>query len=81
MNPLVVPSLGRLLVVDSFVEVGHVVSRGPGPVQRVDRVGVVIGGQRQEIFRSVTVEPLASLSRLETVLVMTSFVPIKLSLP
>ena len=49
--------------------------------------GLVIGKvtgvsrQRQEIFQSVTVEPLASLSRLETVLVMTSFVPLKLTLP
>jgi rod shape-determining protein MreC len=40
-----------------------------------------VGGQRQEIFRSVTVEPLASLSRLETVLVMTSFVPKRLTPP
>ena len=49
--------------------------------------GLVIGrvtgvsGQRQELFRRVTVEPLASLSRLETVLVMTSFVPTRLALP
>jgi rod shape-determining protein MreC len=49
--------------------------------------GLVIGkvtgvsGQRQEIFRSVTVEPLASLSRLETVLVMTSYVPVQLTRP
>jgi len=43
--------------------------------------GLVIGkvtgisGQRQEVFRRVTVEPLASLSRLENLLVMTSFAP------
>ena len=49
--------------------------------------GLVIGrvtgvsGQRQEVFRKVTVEPLASLSKLETVLVMTSFVPKKLAAP
>jgi rod shape-determining protein MreC len=49
--------------------------------------GLVIGrvtgvsGQRQEVFRSVTVEPLASLSRLETVLVMTSFAPARLTAP
>ena len=49
--------------------------------------GLVIGrvtgvsGQRQEVFRSVTVEPLASLSRLETVLVMTSFAPTRLTAP
>ena len=40
-----------------------------------------LGGQRQEIFRSVTVEPLASLARLETVLVMTSHAPTRLSAP
>jgi rod shape-determining protein MreC len=40
-----------------------------------------VGGHRQEIFRSVTVEPLASLSRLETVLVMTSFVPPRITAP
>jgi rod shape-determining protein MreC len=49
--------------------------------------GLVIGrvtgvsGQPQEIFRSVTVEPLASLARLETVLVMTSFAPTRLTAP
>ena len=43
--------------------------------------GLVIGrvtgvaGDRQEVFRRVTVEPLASLSRLENLLVMTSFAP------
>jgi len=40
-----------------------------------------IGGSRQEVFRKVTVEPLASLSRLETVLVMTSFIPVKIPVP
>jgi rod shape-determining protein MreC len=40
-----------------------------------------ISGQRQEIFRRVTVEPLASLARLETVLVMTSFVPTRVAPP
>lgn len=49
--------------------------------------GLVIGrvtgitGHRQEIFRRVTVQPLASLSRLETILVITSFTPSKLSVP
>ena len=49
--------------------------------------GLVIGkvtgvsGNRQEIFQSVTVEPLAGLSRLETVLVMTSFVAVPLTAP
>ncbi len=49
--------------------------------------GLVIGkvtgiaGSRQEVFQKVTVEPLASLARVETVLVMTSFVPLKLASP
>ncbi|HXH20633.1 MAG TPA: rod shape-determining protein MreC [Dehalococcoidia bacterium] len=49
--------------------------------------GLVIGrvtgiaGSRQEVFRKVTVEPLASLARIETVLVMTSFVPVRLAAP
>lgn len=49
--------------------------------------GLVIGrvtgvsGTRQDIFRRVTVEPLASLSRLETLLVMTSFSPLQITLP
>jgi rod shape-determining protein MreC len=46
-------------------------------------IGKVTGvsANRQELFRSVTVEPLASLSRIETVLVMTSFVPTEVSPP
>lgn len=40
-----------------------------------------VGANRQELFRRVTVEPLASLSRLETVLVMTSFVPTRITTP
>ena len=46
-------------------------------------VGKITGvsGHRQEVFRSVTVEPLASLARLHTVLVMTSFEPVKVTLP
>jgi rod shape-determining protein MreC len=49
--------------------------------------GLVIGrvtgvaGSRQEVFRRVTVEPLASLSRLETLLVMVSFNPIQITAP
>lgn len=46
-------------------------------IGKVTRVSV----NRQELFRSVTVEPLASLSRLETVLVMTSFVPTEVTPP
>jgi rod shape-determining protein MreC len=70
---------------DSAVKEGDtVVSSGLGgsyPAGLV--VGKVTGvsGSRQEVFRSVTVEPLASLSRLETVLVMTSFVPVKVTVP
>ncbi len=40
-----------------------------------------VGGGRQELFRQVTVEPLASLARLETVLIMISFEPVKVPLP
>lgn len=49
--------------------------------------GLVIGrvtgvlGHPQEVFRQVKVEPLASLSKLETILVMTSFEPTKLATP
>jgi rod shape-determining protein MreC len=49
--------------------------------------GLIIGrvsavaSSRQEIFKNVTVEPLASLSRLETVLVLTSFTPLQLQGP
>jgi rod shape-determining protein MreC len=49
--------------------------------------GLVIGrvsavqGSPQEVFKEVTVEPLAGLSRLETVLVLTSFTPLELQSP
>jgi rod shape-determining protein MreC len=49
--------------------------------------GIIIGrvtavqSSPQEIFKDVTVEPLASLSRLETVLVLTSFEPLQLQGP
>jgi rod shape-determining protein MreC len=49
--------------------------------------GLVIGrvsavkSSPQEVFKDVTVEPLASLSRLETVLVLTSFTPLQLQRP
>ncbi len=49
--------------------------------------GLVIGqvtrvsGSPQELFRQVGVEPFASLSRLETVLVMISFTPTRVSAP
>jgi rod shape-determining protein MreC len=46
-------------------------------VGRVTRVG----GNPQELFRSVTVTPLASLSKLESVLVMVSFQPTELTAP
>ncbi len=40
-----------------------------------------VGGGPQDLFKSVTLEPLASLSHIETVLVLTSFVPQKLVTP
>ncbi len=40
-----------------------------------------VGGGPQDLFESVALEPLASLSHLETVLVLTSFVPQKLVTP
>jgi rod shape-determining protein MreC len=40
-----------------------------------------VGGTSQDLFKTVTLEPLASLSHLETVLVLTSFVPTKLAGP
>jgi rod shape-determining protein MreC len=49
--------------------------------------GLVIGrvtgvtGKPQEVFRKVAVEPLASLSHLDNVLVMTSFMPTRVPLP
>jgi rod shape-determining protein MreC len=49
--------------------------------------GLIIGrvsaveSSPQETFKAVTVEPLASLSRLETVLVLTSFTPLQLQGP
>jgi rod shape-determining protein MreC len=46
-------------------------------------IGRIIGvsGEPQEVFRKVTVEPLASLSRLNTVLIMTSFAPVRIPVP
>jgi len=49
--------------------------------------GLVIGrvtavqSTPQELFKKVSVEPLASLARLETLLVLTSFVPLELEAP
>ncbi len=40
-----------------------------------------VGGSPQDLFQSVTVAPLASLSKLENVLVITSFVPTELTAP
>jgi rod shape-determining protein MreC len=40
-----------------------------------------VGGTTQDLFKSVTLEPLASLSHLETVLVLTSFLPTDLETP
>ena len=61
-----------------------VITSGLGGTYPKDLViGKVTGvsANRQELFRSVTVEPLASLSKLETVLVMTSFVPTRITTP
>ena len=61
-----------------------VITSGLGGTYPKDLViGKVTGvsANRQELFRSVTVEPLASLSQLETVLVMTSFVPTRITTP
>jgi rod shape-determining protein MreC len=46
-------------------------------------IGRIIGitGQPQEVFRKVTVEPLASLSHLNTLLIMTSFAPARVPVP
>lgn len=41
----------------------------------------VVADTPQELFKKVTLEPLASLSHLETVLVLTSFVPKNLETP
>ena len=40
-----------------------------------------VGGNAQELFQSVTVAPLASLSKLENVLVMVTFVPAQVTSP
>jgi len=40
-----------------------------------------VGGTAQDLFKKVTLEPLASLSHLETVLVLTSFQPTNLETP
>jgi rod shape-determining protein MreC len=40
-----------------------------------------VGGMAQDLFKKVTLEPLASLSHLETVLVLTSFLPTNLETP
>jgi rod shape-determining protein MreC len=63
---------------DTVVTSGLGGSYPPGLV-----IGKVTGiaGSRQEVFRTVTVEPLASLARIDTLLVMTSFVPVRLATP
>jgi rod shape-determining protein MreC len=40
-----------------------------------------VGGTAQDLFKKVTLEPLASLSHLETVLVLTSFLPTNMETP
>jgi rod shape-determining protein MreC len=70
---------------NAFVKEGDtVVSSGVGgtyPPGLVIGKVTIVGGNRQDLFQRVTVEPLASLSNLETVLVMTSFTPNQLSAP
>ena len=70
---------------DSAVKTGDTVvtsgSSGSYPAGLVLGKVTGVAGDRQEVFRRVTVEPLASLARLETVLIMTSFVPVKLTPP
>jgi rod shape-determining protein MreC len=87
---VVVGSYGSRLSME-FVEQGATVNEGDtvltsglgGTYPKDLVIGKVTGvsANRQELFRSVTVEPLASLSRLETVLVMTSFVPTQVTSP
>jgi rod shape-determining protein MreC len=87
---VLVGSYGRRLQLE-FVEQGATVNEGDtvltsglnGTYPKDLVIGKVtgVGVNRQELFRSVTVEPLASLSRLETVLVMTSFEPTEVTPP
>jgi rod shape-determining protein MreC len=87
---VVTGSYSRELKMD-FVDQGATVNEGDtvltsglnGTYPKDLVIGKVTGvsANRQELFRSVKVEPLASLSRLETVLVMTSFEPTQVSPP
>jgi len=42
---------------------------------------VKVEGTTQDLFRTISVEPVASFSRLESVLVLTSFLPSRLERP
>ncbi|MGA2285683.1 MAG: rod shape-determining protein MreC [Dehalococcoidia bacterium] len=87
---VVTGSYSRKLSID-FVGQGAVVKNGDtvitSAIGGLYPAGLVIGkvtkvgGGPQDLFESVTLEPLASLSHLETVLVLTSFVPQKLVAP
>ena len=63
---------------DTIVTSGLGGSYPPGLV--VGRV-TAVNGQPQELFRRIAVEPLASMSRLNTVLIMTSFTRSRIPLP
>ena len=54
-----------------------------GLAESAQRIGEVVDIQRtpQQLFQEVRVEPLADLSRLETVLVLSSFVPLDTGSP
>lgn len=87
---VVAGSYSRRLTIDflrqgAVVSVGDVVvTSGVGgsfpPGLLIGRV-VAAASTRQEIFKDVSVEPMASLSRLETVLVLTSFTPQEVNVP
>ena len=69
----------------AVVDAGNVVvTSGVGgnfpPGLLIGRV-VAVESARQEVFKDVSVEPVASLSRLETVLVLTSFAPREVRAP
>ena len=87
---VVTGSYSRQLSIE-FVAQGAVVKEGDAVITSAIGghypAGLVIGkvtavqSTPQELFKKVSVEPLASLARLETVLVLTSFVPLDLEAP
>jgi len=87
---VVTGSYSRQLSIE-FVAQGAVVKEGDAVITSAIGghypAGLVIGkvtavqSTPQELFKKVWVEPLVSLARLETVLVLTSFVPLDLEAP